>query len=254
MSTLIAVAHGSRDPRSARTVATVVDRIRARRPDLDVRVAFLDLTEPSVEDVVDDVVAGGAEAAVIVPLLLGSAFHARVDLPAIVDAARRRHPRSTLVQSEVLGDDRLLVDALRDRILEAGVESDDPDIGIAVAAVGSSSAPANLRACALAERVRFGTSWRAAVTCFATAPSPGPAESLTRLRAAGARTLVVAPWFLAPGLLTDRVSGAIDTYTRDAPLTEVRLASVLGDHALVAEVVSNRYDAAARRLHTRRSA
>ena len=95
MSTLIAVAHGSRDPRSARTVATVVDRIRARRPDLDVRVAFLDLSEPSVEDVVDDVVAGGAEAAVIVPLLLGSAFHARVDLPAIVDAARRRHPRST---------------------------------------------------------------------------------------------------------------------------------------------------------------
>ncbi len=254
MNTLIAVAHGSRDPRSAQTVAAVVERVRQRRPDLDVRVAYLDLTEPSVGEVIDDIASTGAEAAVAVPLLLGSAFHARVDLPAILDAARSRHPQLSLVQSEVLGDDRLLIDAVRCRIVETGIELDDPGVGVAVAAVGSSDASANQRARALAERILVGTSWNAALTCFATAQTPGPSHTLAHLTAAGSRTLVVAPWFLAPGLLIDRVFAAVDSHVAEQGLRDVVHSGVLGDHSLVAEVVSDRYDAAARRLVVRKTA
>ncbi|MGA9872456.1 MAG: sirohydrochlorin chelatase [Rhodococcus sp. (in: high G+C Gram-positive bacteria)] len=252
MTTLIAVAHGSRDPRSARTVAAVVDRIRARRPDLDVRVAFLDLTEPSVEDVLDGIAAqhaAGSASAVLVPLLLGSAFHARVDLPGILQAARSRHPHLRLEQAEVLGDDRRLVTALRQRVFEAGVDAGDSDVGIAVAAVGSSDESANQRTRALAERVVAGTSWKASVTCFATGPTPGAADALQQLTAVGARTIVVAPWFLAPGRLTDRVFGVVEQLG-----TEVVEARVLGDHPLVADVVSSRYDAAVAALAHRRTA
>ncbi|MDJ0394552.1 sirohydrochlorin chelatase [Rhodococcus sp. G-MC3] len=247
MSTLIAVAHGSRDPRSARTVGAVVDRIRLRRPDLDVRVAYLDLTEPNVETVLDQVAADGVHSAIVVPLLLGSAFHARVDLPGLLEAARIRHPHLTLMQSDVLGDDRRLVDVVRTRIIETGVDIDDSTVGIALAAVGSSHMPANQRTRALAERVLAGTRWAAAVTCFATAQNPGPTESVARLTSVGARTIVVAPWFLAPGLLTDRVFAEV----ADLMCSN---AEALGDHPLVADVVSSRYDAAAGRLISRRSA
>lgn len=249
MSTLIAVAHGSRDPRSERTVAAVVDTIRARRPDLDVRAAFLDLTDPSVDTVIDQVAAERVESAVCVPLLLGKAFHARVDLPALLDAARARHPWLRLTQADVLGDDRRVIEALRARIFEAGIDADDPTVGIAVAAVGSSHAPANQRTRALAERVRSGTAWTSAITCFATAQEPSTSAALARLDAAGARTIVVAPWFLAPGMLTDRVFSAADDYH-----TAVVRTGVIGDHPLVADVVSSRYDAAARALPSRLTA
>jgi sirohydrochlorin ferrochelatase len=249
MSTLIAVAHGSRDPRSARTVSAVVDRIRVRRPDLDVRVAFLDLTDPSVDSVLDGLAAEGVRSAVLVPLLLGSAFHARVDLPGLLEAARHRHPRMSLTQAGVLGDDRRLVEALRCRIVEAGVDTRDSSVGIAVAAVGSSHAPANQRTRALAERILAGTSWTSAVTCFATAQDPRPAQALSRLTSAGADRIVVAPWFLAPGLLADRVFAAADEH----PGTVIR-ADVLGDHPLVADVVADRYDAALAGLPARLSA
>ncbi|NIL78478.1 sirohydrochlorin chelatase [Rhodococcus sp. B10] len=239
MGVLIAVAHGSRDPRSSRTVGAVVDRVRVRRPDLDVRVAYLDLTEPSVEQVIDEVAADGHESAAFVPLLLGNAFHARVDLPGILDAARRRHPSLSLVQAEVLGDDNRLVDALRARILGAGVDMDDPTIGVAVAAVGSSREAANRRTRALAARVSAGTGWAGAVTCFATNRNPGPTEAISHLTAAGARRIVIAPWFIAPGLLTDRVRDEVDALDID-----VTHADVLGDHPFVADVVSARYDAA----------
>ena len=48
---LVAVAHGSRDPRSAETVRALVDVVRAQAPGLSVYESFLDLSEPRVTDV-----------------------------------------------------------------------------------------------------------------------------------------------------------------------------------------------------------
>ena len=84
---LVAVAHGSRDPRSAATVAALVDEVRRQRPELDVRLSFLDLSAPRLPDVLDAVAAEGHRRAVVVPLLLGHAFHASVDVPGAVTSA-----------------------------------------------------------------------------------------------------------------------------------------------------------------------
>ncbi|WP_280390912.1 sirohydrochlorin chelatase, partial [Nocardia brasiliensis] len=132
---LIAVAHGSRDPRSAATMAAVVADLAAARPEYDVRLAFLDLSAPSVEHVVAAVAAAGHTHAVVTPLLLGSAFHARVDLPGLLAAARTRHPQLRLTQADVLGRDARLIGALRDRILERRTASSR--LGIAVARRGA---------------------------------------------------------------------------------------------------------------------
>ena len=67
---LIALAHGSRDPRSAATVTALVDEVRALRPDLRVEAAFLELVEPASSTVVDRLVQAGHDEIVVVPLLL----------------------------------------------------------------------------------------------------------------------------------------------------------------------------------------
>lgn len=261
---LIAVAHGSRDPRSAATMYAVVEQIAAARPDLDVHLAFLDLNAPSVDQVVDSVAAEGHSHAVVVPLLLGSAFHARVDLPGMLDEIRARHPRLRLTQADVLGADPRLITALRDRVMDMlgdpvriAVESTAPEqvrlpggpsapaastpaisparrIGIAVAAVGSSSAAANIRTAEVARALTDLTGWDAE-TCFATT-NPNLPEAISALRARGAEQVIVAPWFLAPGLLTDRLIAA-------AP--DVTHAPTLGAHPHLSEVVLDRYLAAA---------
>ncbi|MGV9615462.1 sirohydrochlorin chelatase [Nocardia xishanensis] len=233
---LIAVAHGSRDPRSAATMSAVVAEIAAARPDLDVRLAFLDLSAPSVEQVVEAVADQGHTHAIVAPLLLGSAFHARVDLPGLLDACRARHPRLRLTQADVLGPDPRLIDALRDRVLDAigtstTVSADR--VGVAVAAVGSSSSTANARTAAVARRLAAITGWHTEI-CFATT-EPTVNEAVARLRARGADHILVAPWFLAPGLLTDRLATAAPDLTH---------ADVLGVHRAMAEIVWDRYDAA----------
>jgi sirohydrochlorin ferrochelatase len=233
---LIAVAHGSRDPRSAQTVTAIVESLRAARPDLHVRPAFLDLSTPSVPEAVAGLAAQGHRAAVVVPLLLGSAYHARVDLPALLDTARRRHPGLVVTQTDVLAPDPRLVAALRDRLRHAGVDPADPDTGVAVAAVGSSSRSANSRTRDIARRLRAGTAWRTE-TCFATA-EPGVATAAAALRARGARRIVLAPWFLAPGLLTDRLAAH-----------GLAMSAPLGPHPALLEVILDRHHQATR--HTR---
>ncbi|MGC5164908.1 MULTISPECIES: sirohydrochlorin chelatase [unclassified Rhodococcus (in: high G+C Gram-positive bacteria)] len=248
MIPLIAVAHGSRDPRSARAVAAALAVLRTEHPEWDVRLAFLDLNTPSVPQVLDAVAADGYRRAVVVPLLLGSAFHARVDLPAILADARTRTPPLEVMRADILGDDALLVAAARDSIASTGVALDDPSVGVAFCAVGSRRDEANTATARVVPRVTDGTTW-AAVPCYATAAEPTAASALGLLARSGCRTLVVAPWMLAPGLLWDRAcAAAVEAHPG------VRIAPTLTTHAAVGHVVAERYLAAVRRATVRAAA
>jgi sirohydrochlorin ferrochelatase len=234
---LVAVAHGSRDPRSAATVALLVDEVRRQRPDLDVRLSFLDLSAPRLPDVLAGVATDGHRRAVVVPLLLGHAFHASVDVPGEVHRAAQRHPQLDIAVADVLGGDPRLESAALDRLADAAGPLDDPGLGVVLAAVGSSHTPANaaVERVAAGWRRRFG--WSGALAAFATTTAPTVADAVARLRADGARRVAVAQWILAPGLLPDRIE-------RAAVAANTHLASPLGPHPSVAELVVSRYKSA----------
>lgn len=228
----------------------MVGALQDANPHLEVRVAFLGLSVPSLTDAVEAVARADHDRAVVVPLLLGSAFHSRVDLPALIAEAAARHPGIDLIQAPVLGDDERLVTAARDRIAAAGVGTEDPDVGVALAAVGSSSAAANAVTRTLADRVRRGTAWRRSRVCFAAAAEPSVDDAVAGLAHDGARRIVVGSWFLAPGLLTDRVRArAMDASERAAAgraFAEPAFAEPIGAHALVPQVIADRYHYAVR--------
>jgi sirohydrochlorin ferrochelatase len=225
--TLVLAAHGSVDPRSAAVTHAVAGRIRRLRPWLDVRPAFLERTGPSLDDVLAVVPAG-----VVVPFLLADAYHARVDIPEMIE-----NSGAAVEQAEVLGEDPALLSVLRQRLAEIGVSPETDGLGVIVASVGSSNAAANSRTSNVARALTVGTRWAGAEVAFATA-QPGVAEAVERLRARGARRLVVAPWFLAHGVITDRVAAY-------AAAQGISMAEPLGSHNLVAATVLDRFDAIA---------
>ena len=92
--TMILAAHGSVDPRSSAVAQALAGRIRRLRPGLDVRAAFLEKSEPYVGDVLGDVVRSNGSA-VVVPMLLADAYHARVDLPAVIERVIERSGQSS---------------------------------------------------------------------------------------------------------------------------------------------------------------
>ncbi len=231
VTTLVLTAHGSKDPRSAANARAVADQVARLRPNLDVRLAFLDHDSPSLADVLTSLDG----PAVITPLLLANAYHARVDIPAqIASCVTAQH----VWQAPVLGEDDRLVSVLRRRVMELGVSRLDDSLGVLVVAIGTSDLAVNARTGRVAPKLLAGTSWAGATTAFATQQERSLAEALGRLRRQGAHRVVVAPWFLAPGRLPDQVQGFADK-------AGIEMAAPLGAHRLVAETVLDRFAAAA---------
>jgi sirohydrochlorin ferrochelatase len=224
VTTLVLTAHGSRDPRSANNARAVANQIRFMRPGLRVRVAFCDLNTPRLPDVL-------TPDAVVTPFLLADAYHASIDIPEQIAGSGL-----PVRQAEVLGEDDRLVSVLSTRLAELGAGA-DPEVGVAVVAIGSTHAAANARTTLVADKLAAQAQWACTTTAFATGNGPSPADAVAELRRKGARRVVIAPWFLAPGLLTDRVA-------KYAAVEGIPMAAPLGAHRLVAETVLDRFESA----------
>ncbi len=238
---LIAVAHGSRDERSSRAVERLFDRVRQLRPELDVRVAYLDHVDPDAEEAVTGLAAEGAGGVVVLPALLTAAYHSRVDLPGVLGRVRGACPWLRVGYGDTLGPHPLLVDAVQRRLTESGVTA-DPDSALVLASAGSSDAGANATIVAMANQLGSRGPWREVVPAFASMASPTTGEAVARLRASGAKRVAVASYLLAPGFFADRV--AEQARTEGA----VAVAPALADAPEVARVALQRYDEAQARV------
>jgi sirohydrochlorin ferrochelatase len=194
---LVALAHGSRDPRSAETVTSLTDEIRALRPDLRIEPAFLDLCKPAFPRTVDRLVRSGHDEIVVVPLLLTQAYHAKVDVPEAIAAATARHHGLKIRATGVLGLEPAFLEVLDARVRELDA--------LVLAAAGSSDQLANQAVARLARlwgsRHRLPT-----VAAFASATPPATGEAVRQFRSEGRRHIAVGSMFLAPGLLPDRAA------------------------------------------------
>ncbi|MFF5707377.1 sirohydrochlorin chelatase [Streptomyces sp. NPDC012794] len=233
---LLLVAHGSRDPRHARTVRALTRRIRSTRPGLPVGTAFLDFDPPSVPGALERLARHGARRVVVQPLLLTHAFHAAVDLPGLL---RQAPPSLAVRQAPVLGPDPLLTAALERRLYEAGVGPGARAATAVVLAAAGTTDPEAAAAFAGAARRWQRTGWRAVRPASASGGAfPRTGDAVRALRAEGARRIAVAPYVLAPGRLPDRIAAGAAEAGAD------HLGAVLGAAPELARLVLLRYDAA----------
>ncbi len=203
---LVALAHGSRDPRSAETIQTLVAEVRSMRPDLRIEPAFLELSKPSFSTVVDKLVRAGYEEIVVVPLLLTEAYHARVDVPAAIAAAEARHEKLKVRASSILGLETVFLEVLDRRLRSALKEARVRELDALVLAAAGSSDPLANQAVARLARLWGAKHKLPTVAAFASAAPPATGEAVRQFRAEGRRHIAVGSMFLAPGTLPDRAA------------------------------------------------
>jgi sirohydrochlorin ferrochelatase len=203
---LIAVAHGSKDPRAAAAVHALLTEVARLTPGTEVRAAFLDHSAPSLGQVLGSL---AGRPAVVVPLLLTAAYHSKADIPAQLAAALAAYPGQRIVSSAPLGPHPLLVRALERRLAHAGVAVHDPAAraatSVVLAAAGSADPAANAANAALAAQWTATRGYRTVVPAYASAAAPTPQEAVRALRAGGHDRVVVATYLLSPGYFADKV-------------------------------------------------
>lgn len=221
---LIACAHGTRNAEGQAAIRKVMAEIEGLRPGLQVLEAYVDVQEPELSGVVEGLPEG--TAAVVVPLLLSTGFHIKVDVPKAIKS------RPEVVAARPLGPDPRLAELLATQLRAAGLQDDD---GVLLAAAGSSlpdgSVDSEEQARLLAEllpnkvRVAYGAS-----------AEPNVPDGVAALRAElgqGGGRVFVASYLLATGYFHDQLFKAgADVVT--APLLP---------SPVLAEIALERYDA-----------
>ncbi len=236
-SLLLAVAHGSKDPRSQAGVTALLDLAAAARPGLRTASAYVDNASPSPRRALEELVAQGVDDAVVLPLLLTPASHSKSDLAASVQAGRRAHPGLRLRYGRPLGPHPVLVDALDRRLREAGATGGEP---VLLVAGGALDPDANSQVAATARLLWEGRSWPTVDVAFASATGPRVGEGLERLRRLGADRVALARYFLGPGRLPDLV----ERQARATSGVDVVVSAPLGPSAELAGLLLERYDEA----------
>ncbi|MEP9383122.1 sirohydrochlorin chelatase [Nocardioides sp. KR10-350] len=232
---LVALAHGSRDPRSAATVNALVAEVRAQRPDLRIEASFLELSKPSFDTVIDKLVKAGHDEVVVVPLLLTDAYHAKVDVPSAVAAAMERHPGLKIQTTSILGLEARFLQVLDERLRAALKANRVRELDALVLAAAGSSDPLANQSVARLARI-WGAHHKLPVTAaYASAAPPATGEAVRAFRQEGRRHIAVASLFLAPGFLPDRAKElALEAGA-------VAVSEPLGAHAEVARTILARY-------------
>ena len=236
---LLGVAHGSKDPAAQEGVRALLSRAADLRPGLRTVEAYVDNASPSIRRALAALAGEGVADVVVVPLLLTAASHSKTDVAASVQAGRRDHPGMRLRYGRPLGPHPALVDALAQRLAEAGASPDEP---VVLVAGGALDPDANAAVAATARLLFEGRTWPSVDIAFASTARPTLPEALDRLRRQGQPRASVARYFLGPGYLPRLV----ERQAREVDGLDVVVSAPLGVTDGIARLVVERYDEAIR--------
>src|SRR5262249_20865112 len=214
---LLAVAHGSRDPKAQQTVASLAERVGELAPGVEVRTAFVQNAGPSLAEAP---AAVGEHQDVLVPLLFSAAYRLSNDVGET--AARAGVPVAA-----PLGPGPGLVPALADRLGAAGAPPGTP---VVLAAAGSTDPRAIVDT--RNQAALLGAHLLVPVLAgFASPGRPSVEEAVAPLPARPGGPVAVASYLLAPGVFHDRLRASRSAW----------VSAPLGDHPAVARLVLDRF-------------
>jgi sirohydrochlorin cobaltochelatase len=260
VSALLIVGHGTRDADGAEEFRRFVRRVEARAVERGAADAvaggFIELSPPPLKDAVAGLVEVGHRDLTAVPLILLAAGHAKGDIPAALAREKERHPGLRTKYARPLGPHPVILDLLRRRLEETLTASAAAAQADAVLLVGRGTtdpdANADLyRAGRLLWETARDLGVRQVEAAFVSLAEPSVPQGLDRLRALGAKRVVVLPFFLFPGILPTRIhtqvrdwleaNSDVDSGVDPGLGVEVTVADVIGDCDELADLVIERY-------------
>ena len=109
---LVLFAHGARDARWREPFDRLQAKLTAVLPDTAVRLAFLELMEPSLPVALAELAGAGVAEVTVVPVFFGQGGHIRRDLPALIDQCRAQYPAMRIGCAAAVGEAESVLDAI----------------------------------------------------------------------------------------------------------------------------------------------
>ena len=116
---ILLFGHGAKNPEWAAPFVAIRDAILTRDSCALVESGFLELMHPSFDEAVDNLVARGATAIVVVPVFMAAGMHVSKDLPQLAAQAMDRHANLEIALAPPVGAAPEVITAMADYALSA---------------------------------------------------------------------------------------------------------------------------------------
>ena len=240
---MLVVGHGTRSDSGVAEFNAFMGRLQ-RRHDAPYRAAaggFIELSRPPVTEAVASLVGQGHRELIALPLVLVAAGHGKGDIPAALVREQVRHPGMTYSYGRPLGPHPALLDILEQRIEKMLGDTERADTYVLLVGRGSTDPDANAEIAKMARLLWEGRGYAGVEPSFVSLADPGVPAGLDKLRRLGASRIIVAPYFLFPGILPDRIVSQAEAFALEHPFMTIEVAELIGDCDELADLVIERY-------------
>ncbi|MGM7720312.1 sirohydrochlorin chelatase [uncultured Metabacillus sp.] len=234
------VCHGSRVPKAREEAMQFIEKVKPQ-VEADIQeVCFLELAEPSIEVGFTTCVEKGATHIAVIPLLLLTAAHAKLDIPEEIKHVKTKYPDVSVTYGRPIGVDGRLANMLVDKMTEKA------DIKASSVAVlvgrGSSDMDVVRDLNQISMLLNHQTTVKDVFTCFLTAAEPSFDQMIEDIYHTNEQSIFVIPYLIFTGLLKREIDQKIKKY--DWKERSIEICSYLGPHPVLLELFLERINEA----------
>ncbi|OPA77707.1 sirohydrochlorin chelatase [Paenibacillus selenitireducens] len=236
------VGHGSRDPEGNEEVRKFIQEIARKMESVRVETCFLEFERPTIADGIATCVGAGATHVVVIPIILFSAGHAKIHIPAAIDEAKEKYVHIQFTYGRPIGVHDQVLEILTYRVGGAGIDSSDvlEDTAMLVVGRGSSDPDANSDLFKISRLLWEKIKVKWVETAFIGVTAPLIDEGVERCIRLGAKRVMIVPYFLFTGILIQRMEQMLLGYRTAYPDVEFAMSEYFGFHPKLQEILIER--------------
>lgn len=223
-TTVFVCSHGSSDERARLGFAALVERFR-HFSTFRVASGTLEFSERLLDEQIASQVLV-SHRFVLLPLFLAPGIHVREDLRAALERARQHFPLVNFSQTPTLGEHERMECLLSDQGRQ-WLSGPDEQSAVVLLAHGSAREEANQLVQDIADDVWENLGGPLVTTAFWKV-GPSLRKTLRELSLQSIRRVVIMPYFLFRGSITDRIEHEITRLANEFPKLELHLSDVMG--------------------------
>ncbi len=228
--TILLVGHGSREHDGNREIEEFAANWRSQHPGWRIEVCFIEFAEVLLDQGFDNA-ARGSEKVIVVPLILNAAGHVKMEIPAHLKLARKRHPDVEFVYSRHLGASDTLLKLLKQslvRVMDKLAVPDPKTTGVIILGRGSSDRVANGEVAKMARWLWEATNHELVDIAFTGITYPRLEQAVQRQVRLGMTQVVILPYYLFTGTLIKRIGLQYQRLQKQYPQISIGLGQYLG--------------------------
>lgn len=243
---LLLIGHGSRDIQGRDSLLEFAAAYQSLDQSRPVIPCFLELTEPTIQDGVDQCVAQGYSEISALPILLFAARHNKFDVTNELDRARQRHPQITFHYGRHFGITPEILTLWQTRLQELDGPAFNPlgipreETVLLFVGRGASDPDANGDVYKLARILWEGSGYHTVEICFIGITHPRLEEGFRRARLYQPRRIIVLPYFLFTGVLVKKINEISLAQQAQYPETAITGLPEMGLHPQLMQILRQR--------------